>query len=81
MNQRDPRDPNQHSESFQFIQSLFDEEESARSKIRRLLAGTVRLVSWGLLIALICAAVWLGWYFEIENIAVTKEGLWLPTRD
>lgn len=80
MPKRDPKDPRQFSESFEFIQSLFQQPESKTSQIpillRRLLTGV-----WILLTAI--SLIFIGWLlysFQLGQAELTEAGLWLPAR-
>lgn len=80
MPKRDPKDPRQFSESFEFIQSLFQQPESKTVRIPALF----RLIFKGLTILVtLLALLILGWLlvsFQISQAELSDAGLWLPAR-
>ena len=77
---RDPRDPRQFSESFQFIQSLFQQPESRRSRFATMLKRLLRSVIILFTLVMLGTLLWLVLTFQLEQAELTEAGLWLPRR-
>lgn len=80
MPERKPVKPSQFTESFQFIQSLFQEKESKRAKAFRFLQRFFQLIKWVVSLLLITGLASLIAIYEIEAIAFTDQGIWIPRR-
>jgi hypothetical protein len=80
MPEQKPTKPSQFTESFQFIQSLFHEEESAREKLQRYSSRLAIFLKWGAVAAILVGFTTLMVLFQLEAITVTEEGIWLPRR-
>ncbi|WP_040556452.1 hypothetical protein [Reinekea blandensis] len=77
---RDPRDPRHFSESFQFIQSLFQQPEPKRSRFVALLGHLLRGVFVLITLFGLGVLLWLVLTFQLEHAELTEAGLWVPRR-
>lgn len=80
MPERKPIKPSQFTESFQFIQSLFQEEESKQTKALRFLQRSLQVLKWLIAVAVFMALAFIIGLYQIEAITLTDQGIWIPRR-
>ncbi|WP_196157391.1 hypothetical protein [Reinekea sp. G2M2-21] len=80
MNEKKPNKPEQYTESFAFIQAMFQQPANPVEKLKRSMIFGMKLVGAIALSLLLLFAVWLLISFDIGAISLTEQGLNIPRR-